>query len=48
VLISEDLDEILTLSDWVAPIYEGRFPAVLPQSEADAETVGAMMAGHFA
>src|SRR3990172_1999622 len=48
VLISEDLDEILTLSDWVAPIYEGRFPAVLPQSEAEAEPVGAMMAGHFA
>src|SRR3990172_13161480 len=48
VLISEDLDEILTLSDWVAPIYEGRFPALLPQSEAEAEPVGAMMAGHFA
>lgn len=47
VLISEDLDEILTLSDWVAPIYEGRFAAVLAQAEADAETVGAMMAGHF-
>jgi len=45
VLISEDLDEILSLSDWVAPIYEGRFGAVLPHDEADAETVGAMMAG---
>ncbi|MDR7548651.1 MAG: ABC transporter ATP-binding protein [Armatimonadota bacterium] len=45
VLISEDLDEILSLSDWVAPIYEGRFVAVLPRADADAEWVGAMMAG---
>lgn len=48
VLISEDLDEILSLSDWVAPIYEGRLAAVLPQADADAETVGAMMAGRVA
>ncbi|MDR7422476.1 MAG: ABC transporter ATP-binding protein [Armatimonadota bacterium] len=45
LLISEDLDEIHTLCDWVAPIYEGRLTAILPNSEADAETVGAMMAG---
>jgi simple sugar transport system ATP-binding protein len=45
LLISEDLDEILSLSDWVAPMYEGRFVAVLPREKADAETVGAMMAG---
>ena len=45
VLISEDMDEILSLSDWVAPIYEGRFGAVLPREEADAEVIGAMMAG---
>jgi len=45
LLISEDLDEILALSDWIAPIYEGRFAAILSRGEADAETVGAMMAG---
>ncbi len=45
LLISEDLDEILSLSDWVAPMYEGQFVAVLPRETADAETVGAMMAG---
>ncbi len=45
LLISEDLDEILSLSDWVAPIYEGEFAAVLAREEADAEIVGAMMAG---
>jgi simple sugar transport system ATP-binding protein len=45
LLISEDLDEILALSDRVAPIYEGRFGGILPRAEADPETVGAMMAG---
>ncbi|MDR7404156.1 MAG: ABC transporter ATP-binding protein [Armatimonadota bacterium] len=45
LLISEDLDEILSCSDWVAPIYEGQFVAVLPRRQADAGTVGAMMAG---
>ena len=45
LLISEDLDEILSLSDWVAPIYEGRFMGILPVREARREEVGAMMAG---
>ncbi|HXF81662.1 MAG TPA: ABC transporter ATP-binding protein [bacterium] len=45
LLISEDLDEILALSDRVAPIYEGRLAGVLTRSEADPATVGAMMAG---
>jgi simple sugar transport system ATP-binding protein len=45
LLISEDLDEILSLSDWVAPIYEGSFMGILPGEEARRENVGAMMAG---
>ncbi len=45
LLISEDLDEILTLSDWVAPIYEGRFMGIIPGEKAKRESVGAMMAG---
>jgi simple sugar transport system ATP-binding protein len=45
LLISEDLDEIMQLSDWVAPIYEGRFMGILPAEGAERETVGAMMAG---
>jgi ABC-type uncharacterized transport system ATPase subunit len=45
LLISEDLDEILALSDWVAPIYEGKFMGIIPGDEAKRETVGAMMAG---
>ena len=45
LLISEDLDEILSLSDWVAPIYEGKFIGIIPGDEAKRESVGAMMAG---
>jgi ABC-type uncharacterized transport system ATPase subunit len=45
LLISEDLDEILSLSDWVAPIYEGKFMGIIPGEEARREGVGAMMAG---
>ena len=45
VLISEDLDEVLSLSDWVAPIYEGEFMGIIPGDDARRENVGAMMAG---
>jgi simple sugar transport system ATP-binding protein len=45
LLISEDLDEILSLSDWVAPIYEGEFMGIIPGENATRERVGAMMAG---
>jgi ABC-type uncharacterized transport system ATPase subunit len=45
LLISEDLDEILSLSDWVAPIYEGKLMGILPGEAAKRESVGAMMAG---
>jgi ABC-type uncharacterized transport system ATPase subunit len=45
LLISEDLEEVLALSDWVAPIYEGNFMSIIPGEEANRESVGAMMAG---
>lgn len=45
LLISEDLDEIFSLSDWIAPIYEGQFMGIIPAEEAQRESVGAMMAG---
>jgi ABC-type uncharacterized transport system ATPase subunit len=45
LLISEDLDEVLSLSDWVAPIYEGEFMGIIPGDEVVRESVGAMMAG---
>jgi simple sugar transport system ATP-binding protein len=45
LLISEDLDEILSLSDRVATIYEGKFMGIIPGEKARKENVGAMMAG---
>jgi simple sugar transport system ATP-binding protein len=45
LLISEDLDEILSLSDRIAPMYEGRFMDIIPGKSAERETVGALMAG---
>ncbi|MBE7536751.1 MAG: ABC transporter ATP-binding protein [Anaerolineales bacterium] len=46
LLISEDLDEIMALSDRIAPMYEGEFMDILPGGSAQRETVGALMAGH--
>jgi ABC-type uncharacterized transport system ATPase subunit len=45
LLISEDLDEVLSLSDSVAPIYEGKFMDIIPGEEIRREIVGAMIAG---
>lgn len=45
LLISEDLDEILALSDRIAVIYEGRIMDIIPSSEAKIEKIGLLMAG---
>jgi general nucleoside transport system ATP-binding protein len=45
LLISEDLDEILELSDRIAVIYEGEIMGILPAAEADTEQLGLLMAG---
>jgi simple sugar transport system ATP-binding protein len=45
LLISEDLEEILSLADRVAVMYEGHIVAVLPASEATRENVGLLMGG---
>jgi simple sugar transport system ATP-binding protein len=45
LLISEDLDEVLSLSDRVAPMYEGEFMGIIPVRQAKREDIGAMMAG---
>jgi simple sugar transport system ATP-binding protein len=45
LLISEDLDEILALSDRVAVIYEGRIMGELPREQASPERLGLLMAG---
>jgi simple sugar transport system ATP-binding protein len=47
LLISEDLDEVLSLSDWVAPIYEGKFMEIIPGDDCTRESVGAMCAGIY-
>jgi ABC-type uncharacterized transport system ATPase subunit len=45
LLISEDLDEILALSDRIAIIYEGKIMDVVLRRDAVAETIGLLMAG---
>ncbi len=45
LLISEDLDEILELSDRIAVIYEGEIMGILTASEADTERLGLLMSG---
>lgn len=45
LLISEDLDEVLQMSDRIAPIYEGKFVGIIPAKKARKESIGAMMAG---
>ncbi len=45
LLISEDLEELLELSDSIAVLFEGRIMGILPTDEADMEVLGMMMAG---
>ncbi|HLO13877.1 MAG TPA: ATP-binding cassette domain-containing protein, partial [Anaerolineales bacterium] len=45
MLISEDLDEILALSDRIAVIYEGQIMDILPREAATPEKLGLLMAG---
>ncbi len=45
LLISEDLDELLGLSDRIAVIYEGRIMGVVDPGEVSIEKIGLMMCG---
>jgi general nucleoside transport system ATP-binding protein len=45
LLISEDLDELLSLSDRLAVIYEGQIIGETPPEEERVEEIGLMMAG---
>jgi len=45
LLISEDLDEVLALSDRVAVIYEGRIVGEMPAEGADVGRIGLLMTG---
>jgi simple sugar transport system ATP-binding protein len=46
LLISEDLDELLALSDRLLVIYEGKIVGEMPASDATAERLGLLMSGH--
>jgi simple sugar transport system ATP-binding protein len=46
LLISEDLDEILELADWVAVMSTGRITYMARIGETDRTTIGHHMAGH--
>jgi len=45
LLISEDLDEIMQMSDRILVLYEGEVMGIVPCEEADLEEIGLMMAG---
>jgi simple sugar transport system ATP-binding protein len=45
LLISEDLDEIMTLADRIVVLYEGRVMATVPAEGARVEELGLLMAG---
>jgi len=45
LLVSSELDEVLSLSDRVAVMYRGRVVAVLDARDADRERIGLLMAG---
>jgi general nucleoside transport system ATP-binding protein len=45
LLISEDLDELLALSDRIAVLFDGRVMGAMPATDADPEEIGLLMAG---
>ena len=46
LLISEDLDELLELSDRIVVMFDGQFVYESRASEADLPAIGRHMAGH--
>jgi simple sugar transport system ATP-binding protein len=45
LLISEDLEELISVADKIAVLFEGRIMGILPSEEAETERIGMMMAG---
>jgi len=45
LLISEDLEELMTLCDRIAVMYEGRIVGIIPTWQATTEVIGELMAG---
>jgi len=48
LLISEELEELLSLSDRIAVIYEGQLMGIVPAAEAEVEQLGLLMTGQQA
>jgi general nucleoside transport system ATP-binding protein len=46
LLISDDLDEVLLMSDRIAVMYEGRIVGIFDRRHADREELGLLMGGH--
>jgi general nucleoside transport system ATP-binding protein len=46
LLISDDVDELLTLSDWIGVLYRGRLTVPQPTGAFDRGSLGFMMGGH--
>jgi simple sugar transport system ATP-binding protein len=46
LFISDDLDEVLLMSDRIAVMYEGRIMGSFDRADADREAIGLMMGGH--
>ncbi len=46
LFVSDDLDEVLLMSDRIAVMYEGRIMGVFDRADADREAIGLMMGGH--
>ena len=47
-MISLDLDEILTVCDRLAVIYEGKIVSVMDRRDANVDDIGLMMGGKVA
>ncbi|MBN2875927.1 MAG: ABC transporter ATP-binding protein [Spirochaetales bacterium] len=45
LLVSEDIDELLSVADTIAVMYDGRIVGVMPALGADTEEIGLLMAG---
>jgi simple sugar transport system ATP-binding protein len=46
LLVSEELEELLTLSDRIAVIFDGQIMGIVNADEADVNQIGLMMTGH--
>ncbi len=45
IVISEDLDEVMALSDRIAVMFDGRIMGIIPRKEATRESIGLLMTG---